>query len=358
MREHDGRGADPRDATAGSRSRYALVERVAALAPADCSVLRDRYAVVVGCGALGSAVAEHLVRGGVGRVGVVDRDVVEPRNLAHQVLYTERDAAAGRLKAEAAARRLRTLNAGCAVEGVVADCAPDNVLRLTAGADVVVDGVDNVESKLLLNDAAVANGTPLVHGGCAGTEGAVLAVLPGVTHCLRCLWPEPGGAAARRTCETRGLLPGTAAVVAALQATEALKLLLGLGADALSGLVRIDTWDAALRRVPLPPFAAVSGSCPACGKRDFGYLRGRHTTAARELCGEDTVLLSAPAGGLDLECLRERHRGNATLRARPGCVQLDVDGCRIVAFSSGRTLIHGAGGMNRARALYARHVSG
>lgn len=339
-----------------SASRYSLVQRVAALRSADYSLLPTRRVVVVGCGALGSAVAMHLVGGGVGKVRVVDRDVVEVRNLASQALYTEQDAALKRLKADAAAAHLRGLNADCAVEGIVADYAPGTALQLTADADLLVDGADNLETKLLLNDVAVATGIPLVYAGCAGSEGSVLAILPGVTHCLRCLWPAPG--ASRMTCETRGLLPGTAAAVAALQSTEALKLLLGLGASSLCGLVRIDVWDAVLRRVPLPTFRPDSRSCPTCGSRDFGYLRGEHTTTARELCGDDTVLLSAPDAATDLERLRRRHHANPSLRARPEYVQVEIDGCRIVAFSSGRTLIHGAGGLNRAKVLYARHVMG
>jgi adenylyltransferase/sulfurtransferase len=335
-----------------------VIERVAALRPADYSQLAGRRVVVVGCGALGSAVAGQLVRCGVGTVRVIDRDVVELRNLAHQSLYTEADAAGARPKAEAAADRLRALNAECRVEGVVADLAPGNARQLCAGADLIVDGADNLETKFLLNDLAVATDTALVYGGCAGTEGSVLAIRPGRTHCLRCLWPAPTEAAARLTCETRGVLPGAVATVAALQSTEALKILLDLDPSTLCGLVRVDIWDGVLRRVPTPAFQAEGRGCPACGLRDFSYLRGEHSTGARELCGDDTVLLSSPAAELDLDRLRHRHRDNASLRARPDCVQVEVDGCRILAFASGRTLIHGAGGLNRAKALYARHVLG
>ncbi|MGI8667105.1 MAG: ThiF family adenylyltransferase [Jatrophihabitans sp.] len=338
--------------------RYAIVSRVAALRTVDYSLLATRCVLVVGCGALGSAVAMHLVRGGVGRVRVVDRDVVEVRNLAHQVLYTEQDAALGLPKAEAAAARLRELNSGCAIEGIVADYAPGNARQLAAGADLIIDGADNLETKLLLNDVAVATGTSLVYAGCAGAEGAVLAIRPGRSHCLRCLWPVPSEAAAGLTCETRGLLPGTAATVAALQYTEALKLLLDLDPVTLNGLVRVDVWDAVLRKVALPAFATESRTCPSCAQHDLGYLRGEHSTVARELCGDDTVLLAAPAASTDLDRLRRRHHANASLRALPECVQVEIDGCRILAFASGRTLIHGAGGLNRAKALYARHVVG
>jgi adenylyltransferase/sulfurtransferase len=347
--------SEPDHGSGRTPGRYSVVERVASLASADYSRLAARRAVVVGCGALGSAVATHLVRGGVGMVRVVDRDVVEVRNLAHQVLYTQQDADSGRLKADAAAARLREMNPECVVEAVVADYAPGNALRLAEGADLIVDGADNLDTKLLLNDVAVATATPLVYAGCAGTEGSVLAVLPGLTHCLRCLWPVPGAAAPRMTCETRGVLPGAVAMVAALQATEAVKLLLGLGPDVLCGLVRIDVWDALARRVPVPDYRA--GACPACGERDLRYLRGEGRTTARLLCGDDTVLLVAPAA-TDLPRMRERHRANASLRAGPECVQVEIEGCRILAFSSGKTLIHGAGGVNRAKALHARHVLG
>lgn len=334
--------------------RYEVVERVPELVRRDA--LANRTVLVVGCGAIGSAVAEHLVRSGVGSVRVVDRDVVEERNLPVQVLYSEQDVALGALKAEAAASRLQGVNADCVVEGVVADFAPSNALRLSAGADLLVDGADNLETKFLLNDVAVATGTPLAYAGCAGTEGAVMAVVPGATPCLRCLWPDPTPAAARMTCETRGLLPAAAAMVAALQFTEALKILLGEDRSSLGGLVRIDAWEPGLRRIPLPPFPGPE-PCRACGIRDFAYLRGDHSTRARELCGDDTVLLYSPAP-TDLDGLRHRHSGNGTLRSRPDCVQLEVDGCRIVAFASGRTLIHGAGGVDRARVLYGRHVVG
>lgn len=336
--------------------RYSLIQRVAVLRSVDCSLLAARRVVVVGCGALGSAVAMHLVRAGVGAVRVIDRDVVEQRNLADQVLYTEQDAGEGRPKAEAAAATLASLNAACQVDGIVADYAPGNALRVTGAADLLVDGADNLETKLLLNDVAVATGIPLVYAGCAGTEGSVLAIRPGHTHCLRCLWPKSAESAARMTCETRGLLPGTAAAVAALQSTEALKLLLDLDVGSLGGLLRIDVWNGVLRRVPLPTFRDGLRACPACGDRDLAYLRGEHGTVARELCGDDTVLLYAPGNVADLERLQRRHSDNASLRARPECVHFEIDGCRILAFSSGRTLIHGAGGLNRARALYARHV--
>lgn len=341
-----------------STSRYEAVERVDVLRAVDYGQLTERKVAVVGCGALGGAVAMHLVRSGVGTVRVIDRDVVELRNLTHQILYNDEDAILRRLKAEAAATHLAGLNRDCTVEGVTADLAPDSALRLTLDADLIIDGADNLETKFLLNDVAVATNTPLVYAGCAGTEGSVMAIVPAATHCLRCLWPTPSAAAARLTCETRGVLPGTVAMIAALQFTEALKILLGFDTDSLGALIRADVWHNALHPVPLPTFSTDGRACPTCVDRDFTFLRGDHHTATRELCGGETVLLSPPTAAIDLARLARRHHTNASLRVQPECLQVEVDGCRFLVFSSGRTLIHGAGGVNRARALYARHIIG
>ncbi len=337
-----------------AEERSALVARLAGRLSLDGTRLPAARAVIIGVGALGSAAASQLVRAGVGAVRLVDRDVVEARNLATQSLYTEQDARTRRFKAEAAADRLRELDPGCAVEAVVADFAPVNARRLARDADVLLDCADNLDTKLLLNDVAVADGTALVYAGCAGTEGSTMAVLPGRTPCLRCLWPHPGAGAARLTCESRGLLPSTAAMVAAVQVTEALKVVLAADPGELSGLVRVDVWAGVARRVSL---SGRDPECPACGRGELAYLSGRATTTARELCGGDTVLLSAPTG-VDLDRLRARHRTNPSLLARAEFVSVDVEGCRIVAFGSGRTLIHGAGGLGRAKAVHARHVLG
>jgi adenylyltransferase/sulfurtransferase len=344
-----GAGAPPR--------RYERLERVDVLAGRDLGRLRRATVVVIGCGALGSAVSALLVRTGVGLVRVVDRDIVERRNLADQALFTEADARARAPKAEAAAAYLNQLNADSRCEGVVADFGPGNARELLDDADIVVDGVDNVEAKFLLNDVAVATRTPLAYGGCAGTEGVVMVVRPGASHCLRCLWPRPE-TMATPGCRTRGVLPSTIALTAGFQYGEVLKVLVGAERDLVGGLIRICAWDGVIRKVPMPPFPSEASPCPACDRGEFPYLDGARTTRATRLCGDDTVLLASANGSSDLDGLARRRRDDPTLRVHPMCIEFEVDGCRVLVFSSGKTLVHGAGDEARARSIHAEHVAG
>jgi molybdopterin-synthase adenylyltransferase len=334
-------------------ARHRRLARTRELGPAAPERLASSSALVVGCGALGSAAASFLVRAGVGRVRVVDRDVVEEGNLGDQCLYTEEDAAARVPKAEAAAAALRRFDGEVEVEALVADFSPENARRLLEDVDVALDGVDNLEAKYLLNDAAVASGTPWVYGGCAGTTGSVLAVVPGRTSCLRCIWPEPPTATRVDGCESMGILEGTAATVAALQVAEAMKILLGHDERDLVGLTRIDVWSGRSRRVPVPAYRPER--CPACGEGRFPALASPGLARADVLCGRDTVLIREPSH-FDLESLRRR-LGERLAVAGSEYLRFEEDGCTFVVFPSGRALVHGTDDPREARALYGRYVA-
>ncbi len=186
--------------------------------------------LVVGCGALGSVLADQLVRAGVGYTRVVDRDVVEITNLQRQVLFDEADARDGAPKAIAAARRLAAVNSSVVIEPIIADVHARNVEEIAgvgeAGgawkADLILDGTDNVETRYLLNDVSIKHGVPWVYGACVGTEGRVMLVRPGKSPCLRCIFPEPPGPGELPTCDTAGVLGAASAVVASLQVAAAL----------------------------------------------------------------------------------------------------------------------------------------
>src|SRR5213593_3112736 len=189
--------------------------------------LLDSHVTLCGCGALGTVLANALVRGGVGHLRLIDRDFIETNNLQRQVLFDEHDVAENLPKAEAAARKLSAINSSVYIEPVVTDIDRTNIVDLVRGSDLILDGTDNVEIRYLINDVAVKLGTPWVYGGCIGSHGQTMTIVPGETPCLRCVFeaaPAPGEAG---TCETAGVLGPIVNVIASLQATEAIKILTG-----------------------------------------------------------------------------------------------------------------------------------
>jgi adenylyltransferase/sulfurtransferase len=312
-------------------------------------------AVVIGCGALGALHVETLARAGVGRLRLVDRDVVELSNLHRQVLYTEADAAAGIPKAVAAARRVREINSDVDVEGIVEDVGPLSVERLIAGADVVLDATDNFETRYLVNDAAVKAGIPWVYGAVVGGAGATMTIRPGETPCLRCLFeimPAPGTSP---TCDTAGVAFPAVAVVASIQAAEAIKLLAGRVELLHGGLWQLDVWGNRFVRIGLESLADRS-NCPACGRGRFEHLEDRGQQATT-LCGRGAVqVTSSRPVRLDLDALAERLRvaGDVTqneylLRFRTGEVEMTI-------FPDARSIIKGVSDPATARSLYSRYI--
>src|SRR6476469_5536439 len=204
-----------------SPERYSRQTRVPGIGKAGQERIDKSRVTVCGCGALGTVLANHLVRAGVGRVRIVDRDFIETHNLQRQILFDEQDVADNLPKAEAAARKLRRINGSVEVEPVVTDIDHTNILDLVADADLILDGTDNFETRYLINDAAVKLGKPWVFGGVIGSEGQTMTIVPGRTPCLRCLIetsPPPG---MTPTCETAGVLGPAVAVIASLEAVEA-----------------------------------------------------------------------------------------------------------------------------------------
>ena len=223
-------------------------------------------AVVLGCGALGSMIASVLVRAGVGRLRLVDRDVVEASNLHRQILYDERDVASGLAKAEIAARKLGRVNSEVQLESRVLVIDASNVMELVQDVDVVLDGTDNFEARYLINDACVKLGKPWIYGGVVGTSGICLAIEPGRGPCLRCIFPHPPEPGSLPTPETVGVLGSLPMVIGATQATRALAILLDHAPD--PRLVSLNLWDGSQQRVRV----LADEDCPACARRRFEFL--------------------------------------------------------------------------------------
>src|SRR5690349_18003801 len=251
--------------------RYSRQFRYPALGEAGQRRLMASRVTICGCGALGTVLANHLARAGVGRIRIVDRDFIETHNLQRQVLFDERDVADNLPKAEAAARKLRQINSAIEIEPVVTDIDRTNILDLVADADLILDGTDNFEIRYLINDAAVKLGKPWDYGGCIGSHGQTMTILPGETPCLRCVFeaaPAPGEAG---TCETAGVLAPIVNIVASFQTAEALKILSGHRDRVSRELTYIDVWENTLRRIKVAPLLG-KVDCPCCRRRRFEWL--------------------------------------------------------------------------------------
>ena len=333
-------------------SRYARQELFAGIGREGQERIRRARVLVVGCGALGSALAETMTRAGVASLTVADRDLVETTNLLRQALFDEEDAALARPKAVAAEARLRRLNSDVAVRGILADVDAALASRLVGEADLVLDGTDNFETRYILNDVCLRAGVPWVYGACVAAHGAALAVRPGKTPCLRCVLGERPLPGSGETCDTAGVVAPVVQVVAGIQAAEALKLLAGRLDALVGGLVTVDLWAGAFEVVRLDGRAPW---CPSCTERRYDYAEAPLAPAAA-LCGRDAVQLRGAGAPLDLESLAARLRTAGDVVANPHLVRLCVPEAELVVFADGRAIVKGTADAARARSIYARYV--
>ncbi len=336
--------------------RYARQMRYGPIGEEGQRKLLASRALVCGCGALGSVLANTLARSGVGHLRIVDRDFLELNNLQRQVLYDEQDVADNLPKVVAAQRKLQRINSQVEVEAVVADVDHANIGRLVDGVDVMVDGTDNFETRYLLNDAAIKFSIPWVYGGCIGAEGQSMTIVPGQTPCFRCLMPEPPPPGVTPTCDTAGIVSPIVNVIASLEAMEALKILTGHVEAVNRDLTIVELWDNRLRQVKLDSLRE-SAACLTCQGHEFPWLEGKRGSHTAVLCGRNAVQLSFPGHEpLSLESLEEKLGGVGQVSRNRYLLRLAVDGYQMTVFPDGRAIIAGTDDIAEARTLYARYI--
>lgn len=308
-------------------------------------------AVIVGCGALGTIQANALTRAGVGTLRIIDRDYVEASNLQRQMLFDEDDAAQNLPKAVAAERKLRRINSGVAVEGVVSDLDSRNAEELLRGFQVILDGTDNFEARYLMNDVAVKLGIPWIYGAAVGSLAATMTILPGRTACLACVYPEfPKGL--HPTCDTAGVISPAAAWTAALQVTEALKILLSRETELHGSLQSFDLWTNQAQRVR----PRRDPDCRVCSARQFAHLEGGGPTHVT-LCGRNSVQIhQRQPRELDLAALRTRLEQFGPVRANPYLLRCQIDPYELTVFPDGRAIVKGTQDPAVARGIYAKCI--
>jgi adenylyltransferase/sulfurtransferase len=327
--------------------------------------LGNARVLLVGCGALGSVLAELLVRSGVGHLRIVDRDIVELTNLQRQALFDERDVKEQTPKAIAAARRIGEINSSITVEPLVVDLHAGNAEDLagigekSGCVDLILDGADSVETRYLLNDVSVKYGIPWIYGACVAMAGRMMTIRPPHTPCLRCLFPTPPGAGELPTCDTAGVFSPVSAIVASLQAAAAIKLLAGKPDAVKPELIVMNLWDGGIRAVPAAD--SKRDDCPTCGLRRFEFLDQPAGAATTSLCGRNAVQVrpASKTAAIDLSSLAEKLSGFGAVEKTAYLLRcsLKIPGeLKLTVFPDGRLIVHGTGDFERARSIYARFI--
>ena len=334
-------------------SRQVLFSGIGAAGQAR--ILRGRV-LLVGCGALGSVIAEILVRAGIGSITMADRDFVEESNLQRQSLFTEEDCSSGLPKAIAAARHLRAINSSVDVRPQILDVRSSTIAELVQGHDIILDGTDNFETRYLLNDASLRWNIPWVYGACVGAYGMSVAFVPHVTPCLRCilqLLPPPGSSP---TCDTVGVIGPIVHIVGALESAEALKLLTGQ-ADLLNRkLITMDVWANRLATMDLSA-QKPDRDCPACGQGKLEFLDGLHEGHADMLCGRNAVQISrAVPRPVDLEPIAKRLSECGSVTRNEFLLKAKIGEFELALFRDGRAIVKGTQDIGEARRVYSRFV--
>lgn len=316
----------------------------------------DARVTICGCGALGTVLANHLARAGVGFIRVVDRDFIETHNLQRQILFDETDVASNLPKAEAAARKMRLINSQIMVEAVVTDIDHTNIIDLVSDVDLILDGTDNFETRYLINDAAVKLGKPWIFGGVIGSEGQTMTILPGKTPCLRCVVetsPPPG---MTPTCETAGVLGPAVSTIASFEAIEALKILSGKTESLNRDLIMVDLWNWSFRQLKIQGLLG-KVDCPSCQRREFDWLDGRMGSHTTTLCGRNAVQIATRRDEiLNFAELASRLSGIGSVRHNAFMLRFETDGHEFTVFPDGRAIIKGTNDIAKAKTLYAQYL--
>jgi molybdopterin-synthase adenylyltransferase len=339
-----------------SLERYSRQMRFYGIGREGQRKLAEARVTLCGCGALGTVLANALVRAGVGHLRLIDRDFIETSNLQRQVLFDEHDVAENLPKAEAAARKLGAINSSVHVEPVVADVDRTNIVDLVKDADVILDGTDNFEIRYLINDVAVKLQKPWVYGGCIGSHGQTMTILPGETPCIRCVFeaaPAPGEAG---TCETAGVLGPIVNIVASYQATEALKILTGRLEHINRELLYFDVWENTQRKIKIAPLLG-KVNCPCCQQKRFEWLEGMHGSQTTSLCGRNAVQVSHRlVTRLNFEELARHLEVMGQVSYNRFLLKFNVESYEFTVFPDGRAIIKGTDEIDKARTLYARYI--
>jgi len=313
--------------------------------------LNNSSVVIVGCGALGTIIATSLVRSGVGKIRVIDRDFIEYHNLHRQILYTEEDVEEGIPKAKAAEAYLKKVNSSIEIEGVVADINYTNIEELVAGADLIMDGLDNLEARLLVNDVSLKSKIPWIYGGAISASGMTMNIIPDKTPCFRCVWASPTAGSVALTCDTAGVINPAPLIVGSIQSVEAMKMLTG-APELNNDLIMIDIWREEFSRLKVNRRA----DCPACNG-EYEFLNAKFGTRTTSLCGQNSVqILNTETRDISFEKLADRLSSVGKVTYNEFILRFQIEDKEMVIFPDGRAIVKNTNDETMAKGLYAKYI--
>ncbi len=316
--------------------------------------LSQSRAVIIGCGALGTMQAEMLARAGVHNLRIIDRDFIEESNLHRQIMFDENDALDRIPKALAAKNRIAKINSEIEVEAIIADVNYSNIEEFIRDADVILDGTDNFETRYVLNDAAVKHNKIWVYGAAVAAHGLQMTIIPNVTPCLRCVFPEAPTPGTSPTCDTAGVILPIIATVAAMQVTEALKILTNQREKLHGKLLQFELWENRNSGVKL---GAPDENCPCCAQKNFEFLTAHSGQLAMSLCGRDAVqIFPSTKSTLNLGELYKQLSNLSEVRYNAHLLKFVADGCEVTVFTDARAIIKGTDNLSTARTIYAKYI--
>lgn len=331
--------------------RYSGIKLIDWIGESGQKIIKKSSCLIIGCGALGCASSNLLVRYGFGSIKIADRDFVDLPNLERQTLFDENDARMMKPKAMAAEEKLSAVNSEVKVDGVVTDVNSGNIDRILADCDLIVDGTDNLETRYLINDACVKHKIPWIYGACLSSSGMSFNILPG-GPCFRCMYvsaPDPGRTP---TCESEGILPSVPQVVGAIQAAEAVKIAC-MSKNISRGLIHVDLAAGTFKTIAVER----SDSCPACAKGHFEYLRKEKTSSAVSLCGRNSVqIVPANETTIDLKTLEKKLEAVGKVSYMGYLLNFKKKEHELVVFPDGRVIVKGTSDIGLAKSLYSRYI--
>lgn len=318
--------------------------------------LASKHVLIVGLGALGTHSSEMMVRSGVGKLTIVDRDYIEWSNLQRQQLYTEEDAKERIPKAVAAKKRLSVINSEVEIVSHIMDVTPIELEQLVEGVDLILDGTDNFDIRMMINDISQKYKIPWIYGSLVGSYGMSFTIIPGETPCLHCLLESvPVGGP---TCDTAGVISPTVSQVVVHQTTEALKLLTGNKAALRGKLISFDVWEN--QTVQMNVSSLKKSHCPSCGEgAEYPFLSFEEQTKTAVLCGRSSVQIRPPKlQKRNLSALADQlAKTGGKVEVNDFLLSFSIEDERMVLFQDGRALIHGTNDVDKAKTLYHRYLS-